>query len=36
VAAMLTSFLKKEKTAEPTHRYHFRDENALAIAVELK
>jgi beta-lactamase superfamily II metal-dependent hydrolase len=34
LTAMLTTFLKKEKQNQPKHKYHFRDEDALSIAVD--
>lgn len=36
LAATLTRFLAKEKRDEPTHKYHFRDEKALSISVDLR
>ena len=36
LTAMLTTFLKKEKQKQPKHKYHFRDEDALSIAVDFK
>jgi beta-lactamase superfamily II metal-dependent hydrolase len=34
LTAMLTTFLKKEKQKEPKHKYHFRAEKDLSIAIE--
>ena len=34
LTAMLTRFLNTERRAEPRHRYHFRDDSALSIAVD--
>jgi len=34
LSGMLTRFLNKERRTEPRHRYHFRDESALSLAVE--
>ena len=36
LTAMLTAFLKKEMADQPKHRYHFRGDNDLSIAVDLK
>jgi beta-lactamase superfamily II metal-dependent hydrolase len=36
LTAMLTAFLKKEKQNEPKHKYHFRDDDALSIAVDFQ